>query len=175
MAKKPKNKDPREQITYTQSFAGVIRVGEDGKKKLVVKSQRWYNHQIQKFKVGEEVSLMLHNEKPKRTGRQNRYYWGVFLPLIAKETGEGDLDRLHELFKGKFLTEGVVEVLGEKVRMKKSSTDLSTGEFSEYIMNIEELTAVEAPPTENYDLPALARKKSEVEYPEEDLGDGPAF
>src|SRR3990167_3660491 len=152
MSKKPKNEDPREKIIYTQGFAAVIRKDERGQNKLIVKSQRWYQHQLNKFKNGQSVSLMIHNERPKRTDRQNRYYWGVYLPLIAKEKNESDLDRLHELFKGKFLTTGVVEVLGEKVRMKRSTTELSVSEFSEYIQNIYSLTGVEPPPTENYDL-----------------------
>lgn len=149
-----KEKEKPEGVTYTQSFAAVIKA--DGpNKRLIVRSPRWYAHQINKFKDGEEVSLVVHNRKPKRSEQQNRYYWGVWLPLIAKETGEANLDRLHELFKGKFLTQGVVEVLGEKVRLKKSTTELSISEFCQYIMDIEAETGIEAPPTENYGLPAL--------------------
>ena len=145
-----KEKNP-EKITQTQSFAAIIRK-EQGHSKLIIKSQRWYEYQLDKFKDGTEVTLVVHNRKPKRTVAQNNYYWGVFLPLVADETGEKDLDRLHELFKGKFLTEGIVEVLGEKVRMKKSTTELGVGEFCRFIMDIEGLTGVEAPPTENYGL-----------------------
>ena len=142
------------EITRTQLFAGVIRKGPDGKR-LIVKSQRWYYHQISKFRDGEQVTLEVHNKRPKRTEQQNRYYWGVYLPLIAEETGEKDLDRLHELFKGKFLTQGVVEVLGQKVRMKKSTTELGVGEFCQYILDIEADTGVVAPPTESWGLAPL--------------------
>jgi hypothetical protein len=83
---------------------------------------------------------------------QNNYLWGVYYPLIAQETGESNIDRLHELFKGLFLTEGVVEVLGKKVRMKKSTTELGRGEFSQFILDIETETGIMAPPTENYGL-----------------------
>jgi len=147
----------KEKIVYTQNFAGVIKKDERGMNKLIVKSQRWYQHQLNKFRNGENVSLMIHNERPKRTERQNRYYWGVYLPLIAKETGEHNLDSLHELFTGKFLTESVVEVLGQKVRMKKSTTTLGIAEFSEYIMNIEAETGIEAPPTESWELAPLKK------------------
>lgn len=145
-----KEKNP-EKITQTQSFAATIRK-EQVHGALIIKSQRWYQYQLDKFKDGAEVTLVVHNRKPKRTEAQNRYYWGVYLPMVAEETGEKDLDRLHELFKGKFLTEGIVEVLGEKVRMKKSTTELGVGEFCQFIMDIETLTGVEAPPTENYSL-----------------------
>lgn len=141
-------------ITRSQPFAGKI-VSTDGEKKLLVSSKLWYRHQLQKFKEGESVTLEIHNRKAKRTEQQNRYYWGVYLPLVSKETGEHNLDALHSLFKGKFLSEGVVDVLGQKVRIVKSTTELGVGEFSEFIMNIEAETGIEAPPTENYDLAPL--------------------
>ena len=81
---------------------------------------------------------------------QNNFYWGVYLPLIAKETGEHNIERLHKLFSGKFLTLEIIEVLGEKVRMVKSTAKLSKLEFGEYIMNIEAETGIQAPSTEGY-------------------------
>lgn len=134
--------------TKTQSFAGVIKRVDD-KNKLELNSQSFYQHQLNKYKDGEEVTLYLTNLRPKRTVYQNRYYWGVYLPLIAQETGELDLDALHTLFKGKFLTTGIIDVLGEKVRITKSSTDLSTSEFGEFITAIENLTGITAPPVDN--------------------------
>jgi len=168
-----KEKEKPDGVTYTNSFAAVIRKGLKGKA-MIVKSPRWYHHQLQKYKEGEEVTLMIHNRKPKRTEQQNRYYWGIYLPEIAKETGESDLDKLHELFKGKFLTKGIFEVLGQKVRMKGSTTGLGVVEFCQYVIDIEALTGVKAPPTENYGLKALDRvalnsSESQVEYPDEDL------
>lgn len=142
----------------------MIRLGADGvSKTLVPQSKPWFQHQLNKFKVGEVVTLEIHNRKAKRTEAQNRYYFGVFLPLIAKETGEHNIDRLHALFSGKFLTEAVVEVLGQKTRLKKSTTELGVGEFCEYIMNIEAETGIEAPPTESYDLVNL---REGVRYPQ---------
>ena len=169
MKKIRKEKEKPEGVTYTQSFAAIIQKGENGKKSLVVKSPRWYQFQINKFKIGQEVSLVIHSRKAKRTEQQNRYYWGAYLPLIAEETGEKDLDRLHELFKGKFLTEGIVDVLGEKVRIKRSTTDMNVGEFCQYIMDIEALTRVKSPPTENYGLAPLQN------YPQEDIADNDNF
>lgn len=132
--------------TKTQTFAGEIKV-IGGKNTLVYNSPSYYQHQINKFKENDRVTVYVTNERPKRTTAQNSYYWGVYLPLISKETGESDLDRLHTLFKGKFLTTNIVEVLGEKVRITKSTTNLSTSEFAEYIMSIEALTGIMAPPT----------------------------
>lgn len=143
---RPKNNDgPR--VIIKQSFAGVIKqVGAENK--LSLKSPVWYQNSLNtKFKPGENVSVIITTQKPKRSVRQNNYYWGVFLPAIAEETGERNLDRLHELFKGLFLTKEIVMVLGKPVRMEKSTTELSTLEFSQYIMAIEAETGVAAPPT----------------------------
>lgn len=168
--KADKSKEKPEGITYSESFAAVIKENASGRKELVVGSPAWFHTQVNKFRVGEKVTLMIHNRRPKRSEQQNRYYWGVYLPLISDETGEKELGRLHELFKGKFLTNGVVEVLGEKVRLKKSTTELGVGEFCDYIINIEALTGVAAPPTENYGLKPLDKKDlGKIDYPEEEL------
>ena len=95
---------------------------------------------------------------------QNRYYWGAYLPIISEETGENDLERLHELFKGLFLTKTIAEVLGKKVRITKSTTELSVSEFMEYITNIEEFTGITSPPTENYDIRPLTPVRKERSY-----------
>lgn len=151
MADKAKEPKVADTVTYSQSFAAVVKMR--GEQKVpVVKSPQWLHHQMNKFKEGEEVTLMVHNRRPKRSEQQNRYYWGVYLPLISKETGEADLDALHELFKGKFLTDGVVEVLGQKVRKKRSTTELGVAEFCQFIIDIETLTQVAAPPTESFGL-----------------------
>ena len=137
------------KVAYSQNFGAVIH--KDGAtSRLQVKSEFFYQNQLNKFQDGEEVTLVIHNRKPKRSDQQNAYYWGVYLPIIAEETGERDTNRLHELFKGKFLTEGIEDVLGEKVRIKKSTTKLSKADFSKYIMAIEEFTGIQSPPTENY-------------------------
>lgn len=144
--------------TYKSNhFAAEVAHVPYGKKMLKFNSEISLRHFINKLEVGEKLSVTIAQHKPRRTQSQNNYYWGVYLPLISQETGESDLDRLHELFKGKFLTREIVEVLGEKVRIKKSTTDLSVSDFGQYIMNIEDFTGIVAPPVENYDLAPLKR------------------
>lgn len=139
-----------------ESFAAsIIEEKTTGLKKLRMEAPKYWQHAINKLKAGDKVTIVLEQRKWKRSIAQNNYYWGVYLPLIAKETGEGDLDNLHNLFKGKFLTTGIHEVLGQRVRLTKSTTDLSVGDFCEYILNIQNLTQVEAPPTENYGMAPL--------------------
>lgn len=156
--KKKKQKHTRTSNEYrddyivdTKDFRGKIVVNPaNGRNKLEIVSPVWYEHQLQKFKAGEMVTIYVSSRKPKRTLAQNAYYWGVYLPLIAKETGEHDIEGLHRLFSGKFLSEGIREILGEKVRKTKSTTSLSKSDFSEYIMNIEAETGIKAPDTKNY-------------------------
>lgn len=166
MKKKKKQKHTRTkrefapEVVETKDFSAKVVHDNEGRNMLRINSPVWYRHQLQKFRTGETVTLYVSSRRPKRTLQQNRYYWGVYLPLIAKETGEHDLEALHKLFAGKFLSDGIKEVLGQKVRMTRSTTSLSKSDFSEYIMNIEAETGVEAPPTENYfDDPAPLKGK----------------
>lgn len=137
-------------ITDTRSFGGVIEEDPNGIRKMRLLSPDFYTTELKKFKLGEKVSVMISSRKPKRSEAQNRLYWGLYLPLIAKETGEKDLEALHNLFKGRFLTTEIKLVLGQQVRMIKSTTELSKNDFSEYITSIEELTGILCPSTEGY-------------------------
>lgn len=167
MIRKKVKKNPLENVTRSDPFAAIIVKGPEGRNRLEIVSKSYYQYQINKFKEGTRVTLEIHTRKPKRTDQQNRYYWGVYLPIIAEETGERDLDAMHELFKGKFLSSGIVSILGEKVRKKKSTTELGIGEFCEYILEIEEFTGIQAPPTENWDLMPL-KEGIKVKEDEED-------
>ncbi len=134
----------------SQGFSATVILDEvTGKKSLQLASQMYFDHAVSKFREGEKVTLQLTNKKPKRTEQQNRYYW-LYLTLISKETGEQDIEGLHELFKGKFLTEKIATILGEPVRKKRSTTSLSVNDFSEFITAIETFTEIQAPPTENF-------------------------
>jgi hypothetical protein len=152
--------------TYTtKSFAGKI-IKIDGHTRWRPDAPFWYEHELRKFKEGEPVTAYYTSKRPKRTELQNRYYWGVYLPLISEETGN-DIDDLHTLFKGKFLSKEVVQVLGESVRRVRSTASLSSIQFGDYIRRIEELTGVLAPPTEDHVVdPKVEEEKEELEYPE---------
>lgn len=71
-----------------------------------------------------------------RTNDQNSLYW-VWLQWIfdngAKNEGYASTEELHDAFKGRFLTENKVGHNGMKYCYIKSTTDLDTLEFTEYI------------------------------------------
>jgi hypothetical protein len=137
--------------TYqNKQFAGTI-VQEDGKRnRLKLNAPDYYHHALNQFKPGDYITITLTNKRPKRTVSQNNYYWGAYLPAIAAETGEYDLDALHELFKGKFLSKESVETPWGVATKVKSTTELSVLEFSEFIEKIAALTNIQPPPTSHY-------------------------
>lgn len=144
---------PREKSIPTfksQSFLADVMQGKEGNQ-AVLKSGRFYRHYLNtKCKPGDTITMTLTNQKPKRTIRQNSYYW-AYIAIIAAETGNGP-DDLHTLFKHEFLSGTVVEVMGKQVVREASTTDLSRLEFGEYIDKIASLTGVEPPPKQNYDV-----------------------
>lgn len=87
-------------------------------------------------------------KKEKRSAQQNRYYH-FYLGLIARESGHTK-DELHSFFKGRFLTDHISEIFGRKTRITRSTTELTRGEFCEYLANISLETGVELPDTTSY-------------------------
>lgn len=109
-----------------------------------------FNQFIAQFE-GKDVWLTVDPKMPKRSDRQNRYYW-LYLNVIAQETGH-DPEDIHEWAKGKFLSVEIIELFGDRVRRKKSSTDLGKIEFGEYISKIEQDTGILAPDPTLFQLP----------------------
>lgn len=85
--------------------------------------------------------------KPKRSLGINAFYWAVVLPLVSDDTGHTP-EELHILFKGMFLTKEIKKVLGKDVRVTRSTTDLATGEFIQYLDKIVAETKIVIPTLE---------------------------
>lgn len=82
----------------------------------------------------------------KRSEQQNRYYFGLVVPLMQKafkDLGhELSQQETHEFLKAKFNSFEVVNHdTGEAVSVPKSTTKLSKLEFSEYIEKIQRFAA----------------------------------
>jgi hypothetical protein len=83
--------------------------------------------------------------KRKRTAPQNKRYWGkgVLAQIAAQAAPNGRLysaETWHEQFKRQFI--GVIELPSGEV-IGKSSTDLSTTEFSDFCSQVEAYAAGE--------------------------------
>ena len=96
----------------------------------------------------KRVSLEVSERKLKRSEEQNRYYW-LYLNIVAKDTGH-TVEELHNFFRIKFLTTRITELYGDKVKLTKSTTSLSRGEFCEYLVDISILTGIELPNTTEF-------------------------
>jgi hypothetical protein len=75
---------------------------------------------------GKDVDIIVRKQKKKRTNRQNSYYW-VVMTFIASELGYTP-EEMHATFKAMFLKENK-----KGIEIVKSTTKLSTLEFTEYL------------------------------------------
>ena len=81
---------------------------------------------------GKEVRIQ--QIKGKRSLRSNSLYW-IWLRVIAENTGN-DEDTLHRLFKGRFLPPKIVTLKGKEYKLARSTTELDTVQFAEYLSRV---------------------------------------
>lgn len=77
-----------------------------------------------------EVELTVKPPVKHRTSPLNKYYWGIVIQMIADETGASP-DDVHQEIKRMFLRVG-----GDKIPITKSTAELSTVEFLDYLAKI---------------------------------------
>lgn len=146
--------------TYqSQTFAILFCATEQG---LVARitAEKYYRHFISTHaKAGDVGTLTITLKKPKRSLLQNSFYW-AYLELISLSSGNSP-DDLHAWAKGKFLTTGISEIFGDKVRKVKSTTELNRSEFAEYIARIETITDIPIPNPEPFGI-ALTQAEYDV-------------
>ena len=91
---------------------------------------------------GEPLRVIVTSDERKRNAEQNRFYWGVALRDISEQAWidgkQFDKDAWHEYFSRKF---GVCEDLtlpdGETIMRRKSTTQMTVGEFSTYVNQVQ--------------------------------------
>ncbi|MBR8169002.1 recombination protein NinB [Burkholderia cenocepacia] len=97
---------------------------------------------------GEPLRVIVTAEEKQRNALQNRLYWGAILKAVAEQAWvdgrQYDKDAWHEYFARKF---GVCDELvlpdGEIILRRKSTTQMTVGEFSEYLNQIQAYAAAE--------------------------------
>jgi hypothetical protein len=136
----------------TQTFAGeVVWDRELSRKVLRFCSEKALRQYLNLHtEPGDKVSINITRQKPKRTLSQNSFLWAYYTH-ISGETGHTP-EEVHEWSKTACLPTRIVNVFGDKVRIKKSTTDLSVSDFIEYVMALQEKTGITMPPLENYHL-----------------------
>ncbi len=80
-----------------------------------------------------EYKVFVTDQKNTRSSQQNKFYWGVVLPVLAGHTGYR-IDEMHDICKYKF-NKGVFTdpETGEVLDIGKSTTTLKVDEFVTYI------------------------------------------
>lgn len=86
------------------------------------------------------------NTYSQRTLPQNRYYWGLVIPMIQqglKDMGtEVNKEEVHEFLKSRFNYQEVINKgTGEYVTIPKSTAGLNKEQFSQYIEKIQQFAS----------------------------------
>lgn len=97
---------------------------------------------------GEPLRVIVTSEEAPRHAQQNRFYFGAVLKAIAEQAWidgrQFSKDAWHEYFARKF---GVCDELvlpdGEIILRRKSTTQMTVGEFSGYLNQIQAYAAAE--------------------------------
>ena len=95
---------------------------------------------------GKQIVIKIEKFKKKRSTQQNRFYYGVIIPIVQnclKEAGHVMTNEsTHDLIKLKFLKETlfVNETTGEVIERIKSTTELSTSQFMDLLAEINNFT-----------------------------------
>ena len=81
-----------------------------------------------------------------RSNPQNNFYWGVCIELLSEHLGFTP-EEVHNILKHKFLDGKTLSVATkngiEKIWMQRSTTELTTGEFKNYIEQIQRWASIE--------------------------------
>jgi hypothetical protein len=92
---------------------------------------------------GQNILITIQKQKKTRSNPQNAFYYGVVVPIMQQCLKDAGYlmtnEQIHEMLKLKFLKESILvnEQTGEYLERIKSTTELSTIEFMEYILEIQ--------------------------------------
>ena len=99
----------------------------DKKMKMLDHEKAAISRWISTFKNGTKLDIVIRKHKSKRSNEQNRYYWGVVIPILAEYFGHDNAEDMHEDLKLKF------NPIGSKLYPEKTiggtTTKLSTVDF----------------------------------------------
>lgn len=153
----------KKYATYeSQAFGGYVVIDPTTEQRRIkISAPLLYQHFLDHTcSLGDYVSMAITNKKPKRTAQQNSYYH-LYLSLISISSGSS-VKALKKWAVGKFLSTGITEVFGEKVRMVKSSAELTVSEFIEFLARIEETTEIPLPDAEPFLKPLSHEEYAEL-------------
>lgn len=80
-------------------FGGSI---VDGQLKISMAERTAIKRWCATFKTGQQVDITIKKHRKDRTSDQNRYYWGVVIPILADYFGHDNAEDMHSDLKEKF-------------------------------------------------------------------------
>jgi hypothetical protein len=92
---------------------------------------------VKKHLAGEEVEITIGRLRKKRSGKQNRYYRGIVVEMIAEAAGYSTNEEAHDALRIHFLRKHH----DERPATIRSTTELTTSEFEEYLSKCRQLAA----------------------------------
>jgi hypothetical protein len=102
---------------------------------------------------GKPVTITIERTKRKRSNPQNRWYWGVALPIVRQALNDNGnpftTQHTHELLKVALikicpevvLDETVIESTGEVLQRIRSTAEFTTSEFMDFKSAIQQWSA----------------------------------
>ena len=108
------------------------RVSEDGKTFAFVQEERMRRQGYIKTLAGKLCDVTIREHKNRRSAKQNAWWWGIAVPLIAHELGydKHEHDRVHYALVCKCFGTTFDPVL-EVERSNIRSSKMTTAQFSE--------------------------------------------
>jgi len=115
-------------------YVGSVKDG-----KLHIINRKEFDADLNGFE-GSRVILSLKKYRKSRSNKQNNYYHGVVINCVRDGLVDMGFDRhllsaenIHEMLKAKFLVNEVANDNGEFISLTRSTTDLTTTDFMEFI------------------------------------------
>jgi len=101
---------------------------------VVDKKLKFFEHEkvamarwISTFSNGTKIDIIIRKHSSKRTNEQNKYYWGVVIPILADFFGHDNAEDMHEDLKLKF--NPAKSKIDQNKTIGGTTTKLSTVDF----------------------------------------------
>lgn len=109
---------------------------------LFVKNRELYLQEISGLQQDKEYTIVIRVKRKPRSNGQNKYYWGIVVPQVLRGLKEAGFnvfskDDAHDIIKFKFLKVNLENDSGEFVESFKSTKEMSTSEFKEFIEHLQ--------------------------------------
>lgn len=120
------------------SSSKLIHTGRVRNGRLIPDNRGLLSSHLRSYE-GMEVQLALSKRRRRRSNDQNAYYWGAVVAMAREGINEAwgehvSLEETHHILKFQCnYAERVNEATGEIIRIPKTTTELSTAEFEEYL------------------------------------------